>query len=82
MIPLFVLFGLLGIFLSYSTYFSARLSKGLSLPQLYDLVYGRPIGNELLHYTFYNLLWCRIMIMLAWTLALGFGGAVYAIIIA
>jgi hypothetical protein len=80
MILLFVLFGLLGAFLSYSTYFSAKVSKGLTIPQLYDLVYTDPIGDPMLFYTFYNLFWCRISLIVSWTLAIGFGGAVYAFI--
>jgi hypothetical protein len=78
MITLFILFGLLGIFLSYSTYFSAKVSKGLSICQLFNLTYANPIEDDLLHYTFHNLFWCRVSLVIAWVLALGFGGYVYA----
>jgi hypothetical protein len=78
MITLFVLFGLLSVFLSYSMYFSIRVSKGLPLQMLYNLVYGDPIEDYLLHHTFHNLFWCRVSLMVAWALAIGFGGAVYA----
>ena len=81
MIPLFVTYGLLLVFLSYSTYFTAKVSKGLSIPLLYTLVYGDRIEDPLLYYTFYNLFWCRISLMVAWTLAAVFGGIVYVSLI-
>jgi hypothetical protein len=81
MIPLFVTFGLLLGFLSYSTYFSAKVSKGVSVPMLFGLVYGDPISDPLLYYTFYNLLWCRLFLMVAWCAALVLGGLIYGFLI-
>jgi hypothetical protein len=77
MINLYIGFGLLFGFLSYSTYFSARVSKGLTIPQLYSLVYSNPIEDDLLHYTFRNLFLLRVCLIIAWIFALGLGGLIY-----
>ena len=59
-----VLYGLLLGFLCYSSYFVTKVSKGLSVSKMYDLVYLDPIDDELLFYTFYNLFWCRMFLYL------------------
>lgn len=77
MIYLCIVYGLILGFLAYSSYFVLRVSKGLSMGMLYQLVIKTPVEDELLLYTFSNLFYCRLSLLSAWLLVVGLGATYY-----
>lgn len=77
MIYLCIVYGLTLGFLAYSSYFVLRVSKGLSMRMLYQLVIQTPVDDELLLYTFSNLFYCRLSLISAWLLVVGLGATYY-----
>lgn len=67
-------------FILHSNYFLFRVSKGLSLKRLWQFTQTDPVDDGLLYYTFFNLLLCRVCLLItSLGVALLTGGVIWKV---
>lgn len=74
-LTLCISFGLSIILLANSSFFLFKVSRGMPFRKLWYIVHTNPVEDDLLYVTFFNLLWCRLCLILSLISFLVFGGS-------